>query len=171
MESLAELHTTLRNVQDLAGKIISKGVEMMKDIADEESEIIEEISEHLNDDEISDDEIAEEVQDYLNFLIRDSETVCQDIGEFAKAVVQGDEAVYAIDSTFFQQVWDGDMYDKNHVEGLKALGTDLQDQLKLLTDDKVVDTVVFRLKDSVNVVDTHGSVHPEGVNYSSSDEE
>ncbi len=148
LQYLTELHAALKNIQSLSGKILSKGVQLLKDIASEESEIIEEISDQL--DHSSDSEIAEEAQNYLNSLITDSETIHQEIEEFARAVVRGNEAVYKIDSLFFQQVWHGDMYDKDHVDGLKALCADLQGQLGLLTDDNVVNTVVSRLREVNN---------------------
>ncbi len=143
MESLSDMTQTLKDIEDLSEKIISKTIDLLKEINDDESEIIEDIVEQI--DGTSDEEATEEAQEYLNSLVSDANIVYEGIGEFARAVVRG-EAIDKISSTFLQKVWYGDMYDDSHIEGLKRLQSDLQKNLNLLNDDNIISVVTSRLE-------------------------
>jgi len=144
MEALDNLHGTLTSIKNVSNKIVQKTIQILTEISNDESDLVEDIAESLNQD-LEDEEIVVEIQRYLDHLTADAETVYHEIGLFADAVIKGEGAIESIESDFFQQVWYGDMYDQDHVAGLRALLQDLQNQLRQLEEDHIINVISKRL--------------------------
>lgn len=142
------MHHTIKGIEKVSEKILATTIRMMEDLKDEEGEIVEEIVDLL-DDSIDNEIVIQNVMTVLGAHVEDAKLVHIGIGEFAEAVIKGEEAIEKIHSSFFQQVWYGDMYDESGVEGLKALHQDLLTQEKQLTNDFIISSVISRLSGSV----------------------
>lgn len=142
------MHHTIKGIEEVSEKILATTIRMMEDLKDEEGEIVEEIVDSL-DDSIDEETIIRDVMMVLGAHVEDAKLVHTGIGEFAEAVIKGEEAIDKIASSFFQQVWYGDMYDESGVKGLEALLQDLLTQEKQLTNDFIISSVTSRLSGSV----------------------
>jgi len=108
----------------------------MKNLETHENEFVDDILYELND--IDKDRALEVLQDISLEWIHDAEKVKKEINRFV--VVSGETYSLNIDECpYFAQVWSGDFYDKEELEGLKALYDDLLNQSKRISEESLVE--------------------------------
>ncbi len=80
-------------------------------------------------------------------LVADAQIVNKEIESFSEAVIHGEDGLSEGETEypFLLQVWYGDMYEKLEIEGLQAFATDLQGQLSIMDEDKILKDTLSRL--------------------------
>jgi hypothetical protein len=148
MERLLKTTKLLTDIQNTAKSILLRSAEVIKDLYDE-GEIIEDVIDKSGTD-ADDETIAAEICVIVENLANDSKIVDKELPEFVEAFQQGEKFIENIDSQFFLEVWFGDMYEKQGIEALEELRSELKQQLKSLNNKELTETLVSKFKNSTS---------------------
>ena len=146
MNRLNNLTNTLNLIEKYSREIIAECIPIMEQLKDPESELVGEVLESVKD--VSKPKALKTLQDICLDLVEDSEKIVKEIESFSDAVVQGEEAIDEGEDEypFLMEVWCGDIYEKENLNGLKELAKDLKGQLSEVDEDKIIEEAIFQLK-------------------------
>jgi len=146
MNNLNEMTKVINKIVDISNKNIKKALPLMKELENIDSDMVEEFMESV--DEIGKQMALELLQDTVLGLVRDSETVIKEINNFSGSVIQGEEALEEGEEEypFLMQVWCGDIYGKEKVDGLRELCQDLKEQQSKLNEESIIEYAIKQLK-------------------------
>ncbi len=136
MDELSDLTNTLTQINDVCDKIIRKAVPIMKKIITNKDKLIEEIKESNKD--MEDKDIRLKLQQTGLSLVKDAKNVKKEMNKLIHAIVTNWN-IEDVDIPFFHDVWYGDTYDCEKLDALKALLTDLNEQLSHCTLEHIVE--------------------------------
>ena len=150
MESLIDITSTLKELEDVAESIFLKALNLTKSIKEEVGDYIEEVTERINI-ELTEDEIVSASLSWIDDLVKDARIVKSDLPQFAFTLQKnGVQGLDSLDSSFFQQVWLGDMYGEEGLQGLQALLKDLKNQNNKLAEDSLIEALVQKFKSNTS---------------------
>ena len=146
MEQLKALTTTLTDIDAVATKIIQRSVKIMNQLHDTDSEFVDELLDDLEDMKLARDDALKRLQEFSLTYTVDAELVKRELPKFVTetSTDDGQQGSYTVNSEacpYLAQVWNGDMYDKTGVQGLKELLADLKGQLKSISSKNLVNNV------------------------------
>jgi predicted transcriptional regulator len=146
MNKLNNLTSILNIIENTSRDILSKAVPIMKDLKNTDSEMVDEVMEYVKDE--STRTVLEVLQNICLDLVEDAEKVVLEIEAFSDAVVQGEEVIEEREEEylFLMEVWCGDIYEKEKLAGLKELAKELKNQLKEVSENKIVEHAINKLK-------------------------
>lgn len=141
MSKLTVFAKVLKRLDSTSQNIINASLAIMKKIQNVDSELVDDlIEEKGGDSETADREaLLNALQEASLDWTGDAEKVRQELDNF---VLEEDD-IYTVNADmdtcpFLTEVWNGDSYDKTGVEGLQALLTDLENQLKDINEESLV---------------------------------
>lgn len=146
MNRLNNLTRTLNSIEKYSREILSNTIPIMKDLEDPDNDLVEEVIESV--DGATKQKVLKTLQDICLDLVEDSEKVVSEIESFSDAVVQGEEAIDEGEDEypFMMEVWCGDIYEQEKLEGLRELALDLKEQLEEVDEDKIIEEAINKLK-------------------------
>lgn len=141
MDRLQALVGTLSSLKTTSNNIIRNMVPIMSKIAEDDNDIIDEVN-HRTEVEV--EIISEYLQSMTLDIISDAEKVKAEIDAFASATEVGQNAIESnINSyPFLADVWFGDVYGKEGIEGMKILLNDLRHEESKTTEDWIIENAV-----------------------------
>lgn len=137
------LSKVLASCEKVAKLILSRSLKTMQDLMDPNSEIVDDFLDELlareSSAEISRSDALSILQNCSLEWVSDAERVVAEIPYF----VTEEDSKYFVNANcetcpFLTEVWNGDTYDLPEIEGLRALLTDLQNQLGNITVENLV---------------------------------
>ena len=153
METLIDITSTLKELENVSNGIFLEAVKLTQSIKEETEDYLEEVTERVNVD-LTEDDIVSTSLSWIDSLIKDALVVESDLPKFALSLqkngVQGLDSLDSLESSFFQQVWLGDMYGEEGPEGLRALLKDLKNQKSKLNEDSLIDALVQKFKSNTS---------------------
>lgn len=144
MDRLNELTSTLNSVKKSATKIILASVPILKDLEEENNDLVEEVIEDSEDNDIDRSEILETLRQVALDNTNDAEVVMREIDPFLLSMSHGEEELERNQDSypFLFEVWCGDIYESDGLQGLKQLELSLKSQIKNVTEEKIIETVI-----------------------------
>lgn len=148
MQTLSILTETLDEIKHVSMRIVNECLPLMKELAKGDSNMIDEIWDELDIDDDQEEKVKRNIDAYLKDVVlgyvTDSENILKEIDIFTKAVSKGDQEIEdkSNQMPFFSEVWFGDAYDSEKIDGLLALLEDLKDQVLVANEDTIFDTAV-----------------------------
>lgn len=155
MERLLRTTKLLTDIQNTAKSILLRSTEVIKDLYDE-GEIIEDVVDKSGTS-ADDETIAAEACEIVETLAKDSKIVDRELPEFVEAFQKGEKFIESIDSQFFLEVWFGDMYEKEGIEALEELRSELKQQLRSLNNKELTETLVSKFKNNTSSEESQSS--------------
>ena len=145
MERLNQLTIALNVIRRLSYEIISTALPIMEELEKPDNELINELLEKKPN--INPEAAMILLQQTSMLLVADAQIVNKEIESFSEAVIHGEDGLSEGETEypFLLQVWYGDMYEKLEIEGLQAFATDLQGQLSIMDEDKILKDTLSRL--------------------------
>lgn len=149
MNRLNNLTKTLNSIEHYSREILSNTIPIMRELEDPDNDLVEEVVESNNG--ITKKNALETLRNICLELVEDSEKVVSELESFSDAVVQGEEAIDEGEEEypFMMEVWCGDIYEKEKLEGLKELALDLKEQLQEVDEDKIIEESIRKLGKNV----------------------
>lgn len=149
-----KVYETLDSTKNLSKKILSRMIEIMKQIDDSDSEFLENFFEMLDPNESltidQKNRALEELKNSSLKIVADSQTILEEFSDFEKTLIRGgdDEIEKLENCDFLKEVWFGDVFEKDHLDGLLALVEDLENQFKMANQRIFMDTCIKALTKS-----------------------
>lgn len=145
MNRLNNLTKTLNSIEEYSREILSNTIPIMKELENPDNDLVEEVMESVEG--ITKQKALKTLRYICLDLVEDSEKVVSEIESFSDAVIQGEEAIDEGEEEypFMMEVWCGDIYEQEKLEGLKELALDLKEQLQEVDEDKIIEESINKL--------------------------
>lgn len=140
MEQLNSITETLNKVYKLSTNIIQRILPYMEEISEPDNDFIMNIKMSIPD--ISDSKAQEVLQRAAIQLSRDAKAVKREIGEFSSAILRLGRSLKDSNCPYMKEVWYGDMYGEEGLDGLVQLKNDLQIQYNNLSEDTILERAI-----------------------------
>lgn len=146
MSRIQILANVLTNIERVSEKIIQKNIDILSTLRDSDNDMVDEIIDNYPDMEI--EEIITRLRETAYPLTRDAEKVMEEIQEFSDNVIQGEEILTNNSEKypFLIEVWCGDTYEEEGIQGLQLLYEDLTRQKNIVSEDVIVAKVLDSMK-------------------------
>ena len=133
-----DLQFVLDRLKLTSVELLETALPIMQEMEDVDNDGVDVLVEHNR--KLSEEVALELLQDVTLEMIEDAKQVNKEIEEFSVIVMSlEDEAeLESVNTPFLNQVWSGDIYDANEINGLEALADDLQTQLDNMDLQKIV---------------------------------
>lgn len=148
MSKLTAFAKILKRLDTTSQNIINASLKIMKRIQEVDSELVDDLAEELNleEDKIDRALLLSALQDASLEWSVDAQRVKGEIDNF---VLEEDD-IYTVNADvetcpFLTEVWNGDLYDKTGVDGLKALLEDLEALLKEINEENLVKNAAIKI--------------------------
>lgn len=147
MQSLTDIHNVLAEILDTSNAILKLSVPVMRAVGDPDLSRNMAVAQlcQESDGGVQPEKALELLQEVALKLTLDAEAVRAQIDVFAKTFLQEGTSIETIEQPFFKEVWYGDTYDKEGIEGLKALKADLKKQLSKISVQGVIEVAKAQL--------------------------
>lgn len=146
MDEFTGLSKILDEIRNASKNILSNVFEIMKSLSDEECELVDSFLEKLEDVKTTlptREEALELLQEQSVGLLGDAEVVNDEIDSFISRSDKG-FTIEAEKCPYLSEVWNGDMYDKFEMEGLRELLNELKSLLNNATREYLVQLAIER---------------------------
>ena len=144
MDRLNKLTETLNGLSHIAKAIIQKLLPLMEEINEPGNDFI--INLKLKGCELTDAKATKLLQDAVMRLTEDAKTIQRELPIFSESIARSDKSFKEAKCPFMKEVWYGDMYGSDDIEGLLSLKLDLEKQLQTADEDKILDLAIDAYK-------------------------
>lgn len=144
MDRLNKLTETLNELSHLSRAIIQKLLPLMEEINEPNNDFIANLK--MKGCELTDGKATKILQDAVIKLTVDAKTVQRELPIFSACIIRSNKSLKDANCPFMKEVWYGDMYGDDNIEGLLLLKLDLQKQLDTADEDKILDSAVDSYK-------------------------
>ena len=147
-DELRTLLSVLTEIHQNSVMIHKVSVQLMNSLIKDDNDIVDYIIDRLSsksNTKYNKKTISNTVRDVSLRIIHDADIITKEISEFAKAVAACD-SIDDIQSEFFRNVWNGDMYGSTGIDGLHELNADLQEQLNSINAESLATKVLEELQ-------------------------
>ena len=136
MNNLKQLTTLLEDIRSTSNNILNLSVQMMNRILIEGDDIYQKFRDQTQKSKLTNDQIDDYFRDSIRNYMKDAMDVKRDMDVFIKGIMN--EFQDTPDTNFLYQVWCGDVYDEDKLNGLKELQRELQEQYQQFNLDVVM---------------------------------
>ncbi len=142
MKNMKELTKVMKGLERVSEKIIKTSLAIMLQVQNEDSEFIDDLAEMrgLPEETVDREELLFDLQDASMGWTSDAESVKRELPNFIMS--DGHEMFRINDEPeecpFLTEVWNGDLYDKTGMDGLKELLKQLGDHLQTITAENLI---------------------------------
>lgn len=144
MDRLNKLIETLNGLSSTAKAIIQKLIPLMEEINESPNDFITNLK--MKGCELADPQATKLLQNAVIKLTVDAKTVQRELPIFSAAISQFDKSLNDVNCPFMKEVWYGDMYGTDGLQGLLSLKLDLEKQLAVADEDKILELAVDAYK-------------------------
>lgn len=135
MERLLAFTQTLQEINNTTKDIINEAYPILKELESDENDLINDFMEEFELNRR--DSILVLAREFALSLVSDARAIQKEIDEFSDLITERNIEQLAEYCPFLAEVWFGDMYECDGVEGLKILLSDLEEQLENINEDTV----------------------------------
>jgi len=128
----------------LSRAIIQKLLPLMEEINEPNNDFI--INLKMKGCELTDVKATKLLQDAVIKLTVDAKTVQRELPIFSTRIIRSNESLKDANCPFMREVWYGDMYGDDNIEGLLCLKLDLHEQLESAGEDKILNLAINAYK-------------------------
>ena len=140
MDRLNNLTETLNELSRLSRGIIQKLLPLMEEINEPSNDFIANLK--MKGCELTDVKATKLLQDAVIKLTVDAKSVQRELPIFSACIIRSNQSLKEANCPFMKEVWYGDMYGDDNIEGLLLLKLDLQKQLDTANEDKILDLAI-----------------------------
>nr|QBK85507.1 MAG: uncharacterized protein LCMAC101_00940 [Marseillevirus LCMAC101] len=144
MDRLNKLTETLNELSRLAKAIIQKLLPLMEEINEPGNDFIKNLK--MKGCELTDAKATKLLQDAVIKLTEEAKSVQKELPIFSASVARIDKSLQEAKCPFMKEVWYGDMYGSDELEGFLSLKLDLEKQLETADEDKILDLAIYAYK-------------------------
>jgi len=128
MDNLTNLHQILYNIEEVSTSIIKKSAKIFNQFLINKDRYSS-FRKLCDNDELTEDEIDDYYNRAIKNYIDDSKRIKSELNTFVDTILNGKMNELS-DDAFLSQVWSGDAYDNDKIQGLVDLYEDLHEQDK-----------------------------------------
>ena len=140
MDRLNKLTETLNELSHIAREIIQKLLPLMEEINEPNNDFIANLK--LKGCELTDAKATKLLQDAVIRLTVDAKTVQRELPAFSASIIRSNKSLKDANCPFMKEVWYGDMYGNDNLEGILYLKLDLEKQLEIADEDKILELAI-----------------------------
>jgi len=144
MDRLNKLTETLNELSRIAREIIQRLLPLMEEINEPNNDFIANLK--LKGCELADSQATKLLQDAVINLTVDAKTVQRELHIFSTAIIRSSKSLKDANCPFMKEVWYGDAYGRDGLEGILSLKLDLEKQLRAADEDKILDLAIDAYK-------------------------
>ena len=144
MDRLNKLTETLNELSHIAREIIQKLLPLMEEINEPNNDFISNLK--LKGCELTDAKATKLLQDAVIRLTVDAKTVQRELPIFSASIIRSNKSLKDANCPFMKEVWYGDMYGNDNLEGILFLKLDLEKQLEIADEDKILELAIDSYK-------------------------
>ena len=144
MDRLNKLTETLNELSHIAREIIQKLLPLMEEINEPKNDFIKNLE--LKGCELMDARATKLLQDAVIKLTVDAKTVQRELPIFSASIIRSNKSLKEANCPFMKEVWYGDMYGHDDLEGILSLKLDLEKQLQTANEDKILELAIDTYK-------------------------
>jgi len=144
MDRLNKLTETLNELSHMAKAIIQKLIPLMEEINEPGNDFIKNLK--MKGCELTDAKATKLLQDAVIKLTEDAKTVQRELPVFTDSIFRTEKSLKEVKCPFMKEVWYGDMYGSDDLEGILSLKLDLEKQLETADEDKILDLAIDAYK-------------------------
>ena len=144
MDHLNKLTETLNELSHIAKDIIQKLIPLMEEINEPSNDFITNL--RIKGCELTDAQATKLLQNAVIKLTVDAKTVQRELPIFSMSISQFDKSLKDANCPFMKEVWYGDMYGNDDLEGFLSLKLDLEKQLATADEDKILELAIDSYK-------------------------
>ena len=140
MDRLNKLTETLNELSHIAKEIIQKLLPLMEEINEPSNDFIANL--RMKGCKLSDAQATKLLQNAVIQLTVDAKTVQRELPIFSMSISRIDKSLKDANCPFMKEVWYGDMYGNDDLEGFLSLKLDLEKQLETADEDKILELAI-----------------------------
>jgi hypothetical protein len=140
MDRLNKLAETLNELSHIARAIIQKLLPLMEEINEPNNDFIKNLK--MKGCELTDVRATKLLQDAVINLTVDAKTVQRELHIFSSSIIRSGKSLKDANCPFMKEVWYGDTYGCDDLEGILSLKLDLEKQLQTADEDKILDLAI-----------------------------
>jgi hypothetical protein len=144
MDRLNKLTETLNELFHVATAIIQKLLPLMEEINEPNNDFIRNL--RIQGCELTDAKATKLLQEAVIKLTVDAKVIQRELPIFSSALARSTKVFKEAKCPFMKEVWYGDMYGSDDLEGILSLKLDLEKQLATVDEDKILELAVDAYK-------------------------
>lgn len=148
MSTFQALSKTITKLEKTSKKIISKSLDIMKQLTGVDCDTIEDYLETVEQENVNREQVLQRMQEISLGWVEDAEKVHKELPKF---VTEAEDGTFRItenteDCPFLLEVWNGDVYDQTDLVSLNMLLKTLETQLSNISTEYLITQTIGSLQ-------------------------